>query len=268
MCAQQLLRNKKVLFFDVMGTLIDPEKTFEHALKDSYEDFTARLDGAMSSSDFMNAYRKRYTRFSQRYRSKKKQNRSASANQKRAAHAQPVTKRQLRLRTLHALLSSSSLPFDASSREAFVQYVRKNQRHHYTLYPDVAKTFDQLAKRYTICLISNSHPISVEQLGLHSWVLSTRVFTAKQSGFRKPAREMYQYALKKSGYHAADAVMIGDSKRNDIFGATRAGIDAIWIQREDRQAGGKEGDKKKRTKKIGNEHIVIVRTLSALLDWL
>lgn len=46
----------------------------------------------------------------------------------------------------------------------------------------------------------------------------------------KPSRQMYRRALEEHDMPPEQAVMIGDQIFTDVFGANRAGIDAIWVQ--------------------------------------
>lgn len=46
----------------------------------------------------------------------------------------------------------------------------------------------------------------------------------------KPSRDMFVLALEQYKVKASEAVMIGDQLMTDIWGANRAGIDAIWVQ--------------------------------------
>ncbi len=46
----------------------------------------------------------------------------------------------------------------------------------------------------------------------------------------KPSPKMYFLALGKYGVKESEAVMIGDQLMTDIWGANRAGIDAIWVK--------------------------------------
>lgn len=47
----------------------------------------------------------------------------------------------------------------------------------------------------------------------------------------KPHPEAYLAALQKYGVSADEAIMVGDQLLTDVFGAGRAGIDSIWVQR-------------------------------------
>ena len=48
-------------------------------------------------------------------------------------------------------------------------------------------------------------------------------------GVSKPARGIFEIALARAGVSADSAVMVGDSWTNDIEGARRAGIAAVWF---------------------------------------
>lgn len=50
-------------------------------------------------------------------------------------------------------------------------------------------------------------------------------------GASKPDRRIFTTALQRAGVAARDAVMVGDSWGNDIEGARRAGIAAVWFNR-------------------------------------
>jgi HAD superfamily hydrolase (TIGR01549 family) len=54
---------------------------------------------------------------------------------------------------------------------------------------------------------------------------------SEETGYSKPAPEIFEIALERLGVNAADAVMIGDSWAADIVGARNAGIPAIWFNR-------------------------------------
>jgi putative hydrolase of the HAD superfamily len=50
-------------------------------------------------------------------------------------------------------------------------------------------------------------------------------------GWRKPARQIFDEALRRCGTQAREAVFVGDDPRWDIEGAKRAGIPAILLDR-------------------------------------
>lgn len=57
------------------------------------------------------------------------------------------------------------------------------------------------------------------------------VITSEEARSYKPRREIFELALKKFGLAPREVVHIGDSVSCDVFGAKKAGINAIWINR-------------------------------------
>ncbi|RYG45414.1 YqeG family HAD IIIA-type phosphatase [bacterium] len=92
--------------------------------------------------------------------------------------------------------------------------------------PDVLEWLAEAkALGFDLCIISNTRRIVRLQR------LSERLEIPTVRGRFKPSRAMYRLALIKFGRHAEEAVMIGDQMMTDIFGANRAGIDAIWVRK-------------------------------------
>ena len=52
-------------------------------------------------------------------------------------------------------------------------------------------------------------------------------------GVAKPNPAFFRMALEKVGVEAPDALMVGDSYRADVRGAWSAGMDALWLHRDE-----------------------------------
>ena len=52
---------------------------------------------------------------------------------------------------------------------------------------------------------------------------------SEEAGSAKPERTIFELALQRAGCRAEEAVMIGDAWENDVEGARRAGMRAIWF---------------------------------------
>lgn len=61
------------------------------------------------------------------------------------------------------------------------------------------------------------------------------VFTSENARAYKPAKELFRYALRKTGLHADEVLHIGDSLGSDVRGAQSVGIRALWIDRSGRE---------------------------------
>lgn len=56
-------------------------------------------------------------------------------------------------------------------------------------------------------------------------------YTSEEAREYKPRKGIFEKGLKKFGLKAEEAVYVGDSLRNDYFGARGAGIDSVWLNR-------------------------------------
>ena len=61
------------------------------------------------------------------------------------------------------------------------------------------------------------------------------VFTSEDAKSYKPRKELFEFALRSTGLSAEQVVHIGDSMSSDIKGASSVGINAVWINRSDRE---------------------------------
>ncbi|MEJ2757624.1 MAG: HAD family hydrolase [Anaerolineales bacterium] len=57
------------------------------------------------------------------------------------------------------------------------------------------------------------------------------IITSAACGYRKPDSKIFQHALGKWGFSAAQTAMVGDTLHADILGANQAGIFSVWITR-------------------------------------
>lgn len=66
----------------------------------------------------------------------------------------------------------------------------------------------------------------IRRLGLENFI--DFMVTSEETGQEKPARIMFELALKKLNVKAEDAAFFGDSLERDIEGAANAGIKPFW----------------------------------------
>ncbi len=70
----------------------------------------------------------------------------------------------------------------------------------------------------------------IKQLGLNHFV--DFMVTSEETGLEKPARVMFELALKKMKVTAAETAYFGDSPERDIAGAANVGITPFWYSGE------------------------------------
>jgi len=100
------------------------------------------------------------------------------------------------------------------------------------LFPDTLPVLDYLTERgYALHLITNGF----EKTQLHKLNSSgiakyfREVITSESSNSLKPHRDIFDFALSKTGAVLSESVMIGDSPEVDILGAREAGMDQVFV---------------------------------------
>ncbi len=86
-----------------------------------------------------------------------------------------------------------------------------------------------------IYVVSNIDRDDVLQAIEYHGLKPAGVFTSEDAKSYKPRRELFEFALKRTGLSADEVVHIGDSLSSDIIGAATVGINAIWINRSNRE---------------------------------
>lgn len=102
-------------------------------------------------------------------------------------------------------------------------------------YPDAKPTLEGLKRRdFRLGVVSNATDLArkvLDNLGLSKYfdfmVLSDEV------GTRKPSPEIFKIALKAARTRPNRAVYVGDKYSVDIVGATKAGMHAVLLDRDD-----------------------------------
>ena len=119
---------------------------------------------------------------------------------------------------------------DVCAREIYAEWAAC---HHFELYDDVPAALGDLASRgVRIGLISNSHRcLASFQTHFELNGLIAATVSSAEHGLMKPHPSIFAAALQLIGVSAGDAVMVGDSLRQDVDGALRAGMRAVLLHR-------------------------------------
>jgi putative hydrolase of the HAD superfamily len=110
------------------------------------------------------------------------------------------------------------------------------------LYPEVSVTLAALQERgLALAVVSNFdsrlHTI-LHGLGIDQRF--TAIIISSDAGYAKPAPEIFQAALARHDLDPGNAVHVGDSERNDLFGAVKAGLTGVLIDRKAPQSDPKD----------------------------
>jgi putative hydrolase of the HAD superfamily len=119
---------------------------------------------------------------------------------------------------------------EACTIEIFDEWARCQ---HFELYEEVPAVLSELAAAgIRLGLISNSHRcLASFQAHFELRGLIAAALSSSEHGFMKPHPSIFSAALQLVDVPAADSVMVGDSVRQDVDGALRAGMRAVLLHR-------------------------------------
>jgi putative hydrolase of the HAD superfamily len=85
---------------------------------------------------------------------------------------------------------------------------------------------------YRLCILTNGYEKYQKRKtkNIHVDTLVDKVITSQMVGVKKPDPRIFQEALSQMKAQASEAVYVGDTFSNDIYGAYRTGIQPIWIR--------------------------------------
>jgi len=119
---------------------------------------------------------------------------------------------------------------DACTREIYEEWAACQ---HFSLYDDVAPALRTLAARgLRLGLISNTHrSLTSFQSHFELEGLIAAAISSSQHGYMKPHPSIFEAAMKLLDVAPSEAMMVGDSMKQDIDGARRVGMHAVLVNR-------------------------------------
>jgi HAD superfamily hydrolase (TIGR01549 family) len=115
----------------------------------------------------------------------------------------------------------------AAADEAFEVFFA--QRNRVRLYDDVEQSLRRLSARYRLFALSNGNA-DLQRCGIAH--LFNGHITAISAGAAKPDARIFAKLCSEAGVAAGQVLHIGDDPHADVFGATQAGMRAVWINRD------------------------------------
>ena len=95
--------------------------------------------------------------------------------------------------------------------------------------PGVIEMLERLTKKYLIAVLSNGFSATqykkLHYSGLDRFV--TRTIVSEEIEINKPNPRIFEYAINETGA-TPPYIMVGDNAYSDIYGAMKAGWNAIW----------------------------------------
>lgn len=119
---------------------------------------------------------------------------------------------------------------EAAAREIYREWALC---HHFELFEEVPAVLKELAAGgVRVGLISNSHRcLASFQSHFELQGLIAAAVSSAEHGLMKPHPSIFRAALQLADVAASEAVMVGDSVRQDVEGALKAGMRAVLLHR-------------------------------------
>lgn len=214
----------KALFFDMDETLTDTLGANEQAVQlmaqALQEQYGSEFDGRLVADAYVNGIYRRW-----------------SENQR--ARYLPIIEEQgeaaFRLQLIFDLVGEQGVDHVSEAAAQTLQDdFDRNRLEAFDFYPGIAEFLVEARKLFTLVVITNGPEFSqvpkVEAINLAKHV--DHIIIGGQEAEQKPARSIFEKALKLADCEAHEAVHVGDSLAADVAGACGSGITSVWIQHQ------------------------------------
>jgi 2-haloalkanoic acid dehalogenase type II len=120
---------------------------------------------------------------------------------------------------------------DAQSHADAAFEVFFRERNRVTLFSDAREALERLQGHYRLFALSNGNA-DLQRCGLADFFEGH--VTAVSAGAPKPAARIFEQLVRVAGVRADQVLHIGDDPHADVTGAARAGLQAVWLNRDAR----------------------------------
>jgi len=206
------MKSYRCILFDLDHTLWDFETNSHQTLRELFLQYELKERGVASFTDFYKTFVEINTRLWELY------------------DLGQISREKIRYERFHGILSRLGIEDIDLSLTLSDQYVTQSPKKS-GLIPNAIEVLEYLFPRYPMTIVTNGFE-DVQYTKMASSGITTyfkHVVTSARAGHKKPAREIFEFALAESGYQAHEAVMIGDNLMTDIGGAHNASVDTIFF---------------------------------------
>lgn len=201
----------KALFFDLDNTLWDFEKNSCQAMKQTVKVFGLNFTNS-EFDNFFNTYSTINAALWDAYRKNE------------------IGKKELTFKRFQLTFAETGLPEHDFQQMNTVYLDLMTQQTN--LVKDVPEVLEYLKnKGYEMYIITNGFKEvqhkKLENTGINGYF--KKIFISEVVQSQKPAKEIFEFALKSANAKKSNSIMIGDDWEIDILGAVNYGIDAVYL---------------------------------------
>ncbi len=206
------MKTYKHLFFDLDHTLWDYNKNARESLSELFLDFALADKGFTSFELFFEAFEavnyQLWDHFNQ-------------------GKLDKASLRKVRFQRIFSHAGANPLDIPLELEKEFV--TRTSSKPH--VFPGALEILPYLKEKYRLHIITNgfneSQRLKIKASGLAPYF--DLVVTAETTGYQKPDKRIFEYAIKTLNTYPSECLMIGDNPESDLLGANRVGMDAIYF---------------------------------------
>jgi putative hydrolase of the HAD superfamily len=123
---------------------------------------------------------------------------------------------------------------DHALAEQLAALFHQERRASQSLFPETQAVLQELRSNYKLGLLTNGAPDLQREKIEHCHLAHyfDAIVVSGELGIGKPDPAVFTAILNDLVVSPQTAVMVGDSLRRDILGASRSGLKALWINRE------------------------------------
>ena len=101
-------------------------------------------------------------------------------------------------------------------------------RNDVEVFPEVRPALSALGEKYRVIAVTNGNA-NLDTIGIRD--LFDDVVSASMAGAAKPARAIFDVAVKTGGAQRHETLHVGDHPEADVVGASNAGLKSVWVNR-------------------------------------
>ncbi|MBL7845026.1 MAG: YjjG family noncanonical pyrimidine nucleotidase [Cyclobacteriaceae bacterium] len=203
------------IFFDLDHTLWDYETNALETLTELYDQHQLHNLGVVTFDEFLRHFKEVNRQLWHLYDHGK------------------ITSEVIRSERFKQILEKSGVQNNELSLTLSEQYLNECPRKGH-LMPHALETLDYLSERYALTVITNGFE-DIQRIKILTSKIESyfdHIVTSQKAGYKKPAPEIFQYAMNMNGIDSKACVMIGDNLLTDIAGAKNAAIDTVLFNPE------------------------------------
>lgn len=136
----------------------------------------------------------------------------------------------IRLERFHRVFLFFGLHDYALSLKLSDAYISESPKKS-NLMEDCLETLEYLHPHYPMVIVTNGfdeiQSTKLHSSGIHHFFKS--IVTSGRAGHKKPAKEIFEFALAENNFGPHEAIMVGDNLLTDIAGAANARVDSVYF---------------------------------------